>query len=244
MREVNCNSHVASAASFRSFRNPRSDLQLDSRIAFDSSGPVLRATWKPKAVHLAGERGVILGSRMAPSRRGYSGEAASHLTSKHAFRATPFHRREPAGSGDRGSSDHTVITFSHIASLCADHVFASTAEAGTDRCAVRIRLSASDDFTLRFTPELRWMCRNAMRGAGWSGLPDPALQAAPRPQRQSSRWGRAITFCIPIIRPGGRCHHPRRRAWHPRSLSGAPQVYPWSSTCTSTGADHGRLFRC
>ena len=163
MRKVNCNSHMAfglllfvvSAIHAQTFNSIPG-------IAFDSSGPVLRAHMESqKPFTVAGERGVILGQQDGTFEAWVLPvKLLSHLTIEARIQgySVPIDVNQQAAEIEV-HPDHTVITFSHIGFTVRQIMFSpSTAEAGTGPMVLfEFDCLHPTDFTLRFTPELRWM---------------------------------------------------------------------------------------
>ena len=151
-------------------------------IAFDSTGPVIRAhTESQKPFTVAGERGVILGQQDGTFEAWVLPvKLLSHLTieARIAGYSVPIDVNQQAAEIEV-HPDRTVITYSHIGFTVRQIMFSpSTGAAGPGDSGTKtgpIVLFQFDclhptDFTLRFTPELRWMWpeRNeGVPGAEW-----------------------------------------------------------------------------
>ncbi|MDR3751980.1 MAG: hypothetical protein P4K94_10885 [Terracidiphilus sp.] len=155
-------------------------------IAFDSSGPVLRANSEAqKPFTVAGERGVLLGQQDGAFEAWVLPvKLLSHLTIEARIEgySVPIDVNQQAAEIEV-HPDRTVITYSHIGFTVRQIMFSPNADPnqGTGAKTGPIVLFEFDclhptDFTLRFTPELRWMWpeRNeGVPGAEWvSGTAD------------------------------------------------------------------------
>ena len=131
-------------------------------IAFDSSGPVIRAhTEALKPFTVAGERGVLVGQQdgtfeawLLPMK------LLSHLTIEADIEGytVPIDVNQQS-SEIEVRADRTVITYAHIGFTVRQIMFSP---AGVPPGTGPVVLFQFDclhptDFTLRFTPELRWM---------------------------------------------------------------------------------------
>jgi len=151
-------------------------------IAFDSSGPVLRAhTESQKPLTVAGERGVILGQQDGTFEAWVLPvKLLSHLTieARIAGYSVPIDVNQQAAEIEV-HPDRTVITYSHIGFTVRQVMFSPSAvgagpvEPGAKTGPIvlfQFDCLHPTDFTLRFTPELKWMWpeRNeGVPGAEW-----------------------------------------------------------------------------
>jgi len=252
MRKVNCNSHMAfglllfvvSAIHAQTFNSIPG-------IAFDSSGPVLRAHMESqKPFTVAGERGVILGQQDGTFEAWVLPvKLLSHLTIEARIQgySVPIDVNQQAAEIEV-HPDRTVITFSHIGFTVRQIMFSpSTAEAGTGPMVLfEFDCLHPTDFTLRFTPELRWMWpeRNeGVPGVEWVAGPGTS-GGSEAPNDRSSSLGSgyyvlhsdypdlAGAVTIPGAAPGILAPYQER-----------PQVYPVEFNLHIDPArDHGRLF--
>jgi len=143
-------------------------------IAFDSTGPVIRAhTESQKPFTVAGERGVILGQQDGTFEAWVLPvKLLSHLTieARIAGYPVPIEVNQQAAEIEV-HPDRTVITYSHIGFTVRQIMFSPSAGAKTGPIVLfQFDCLHPTDFTLRFTPELRWMWpeRNeGVPGAEW-----------------------------------------------------------------------------
>ncbi len=131
-------------------------------IAFDSSGPVIRAhTEALKPFTVAGERGVLVGQQdgtfeawLLPMK------LLSHLTIEADIEGytVPIDVNQQSAEIEV-SADRTVITYAHIGFTVRQIMFSPPdAPAGTGPVVLfQFDCLHPTEFTLRFTPELRWM---------------------------------------------------------------------------------------
>ena len=131
-------------------------------IAFDNSGPVIRAhTEALKPFTVAGERGVLVGQQdgtfeawLLPAK------ILSHLT----IEADVEGYTVPIDVNQQSAEievrpDRTTITYAHIAFTVRQIMFSPAAAPAGAGPVVLFEFDClhPTDFTLRFTPELRWM---------------------------------------------------------------------------------------
>jgi len=152
-------------------------------IAFDSAGPVIRAhTESQKPFTVAGERGLILGQQDGTFEAWVLPvKLLSHLTieARIAGYPVPIDVNQQAAEMEV-HPDRTVITYSHIGFTVRQIMFSPSAgvsgpatDSGMKTGPVvlfQFDCLHPTDFTLRFTPELRWMWpeRNeGVPGAEW-----------------------------------------------------------------------------
>src|SRR5580658_5160693 len=151
-------------------------------LPFETAGPVIRAhaeSLKPFTV--AGERGVVLGQQDGTFEAWVLPvKLLSHLTIEAQVEgySVPIDVNEQAAEVEV-RPDRTVITYSHIAFTVRQIVFSpDEAAAGTGPVALfEFDCLRPTDFTLRFTPELRWMWpeRNeGVPGVEWVSEPGGA----------------------------------------------------------------------
>ena len=151
-------------------------------IAFDSAGPVLRAhSEAQKPFTVAGVHGVVLGQQDGTFEAWVLPvKLLSHLTIESRIEgySVPLDVNQQAAEIEV-RPDRTVITYSHIGFTVRQIMFSPNADPiqGTGAQTGPVVLFEFDclhptDFTLRFTPELRWMWpeRNeGVPGAEWVG---------------------------------------------------------------------------
>jgi len=151
-------------------------------IAFDGAGPVLRAhSEAQKPFTVAGERGVVLGQQDGTFEAWVLPvKLLSHLTIEARIEgySVPIDVNQQAAEIEV-RPDRTVITYSHIGFTVRQIMFSPNADPhqGAGAQTGPVVLFEFDclhptDFTLRFTPELRWMWpeRNeGVPGAEWVG---------------------------------------------------------------------------
>ena len=179
-------------------------------IAFDTSGPVIRAhTEALKPFTVAGERGVIVGQQdgtfeawLLPVK------LLSHLTIEADIEGytVPIDVNQQSAEIEV-RPDRTVITYAHIGFTVRQIMFSpADAPAGTGPVVLfEFDCLHPTDFTLRFTPELRWMWPERNEGV-------PGVEwVAPGAQRVRTR-GRILRAArrLSRLRRGG--HHARRAA--------------------------------
>jgi glycogen debranching enzyme len=206
-------------------------------FAFDSAGPVLRAhTESQKPFTVAGERGVILGQQDGTFEAWVLPvKLLSHLTieARIAGYSVPIDVNQQAAEIEV-HPDRTVITYSHIGFTVRQIMFSPSAGvAGTGPLVLfEFDCLHRTDFTLRFTPELRWMWpeRNeGVPGAEWvagSGMSGGYYVL------HSDYPDLAGALTIPGATPGILAPYQER-----------PQVHPVEFNLHIDPArDHGRLF--
>ncbi|MGA9668809.1 MAG: amylo-alpha-1,6-glucosidase [Terracidiphilus sp.] len=131
-------------------------------IAFDTGGPVLRAHAEAlKPFTVSGERGVILGQQDGTLEAWVLPvKLLSHLTIEARIQgySVPIDVNQQAAEIEV-RPDRTVITYSHIGFTVRQIMFSpDEAEKGTGPLVLfEFDCLHPTDFTLRFTPELRWM---------------------------------------------------------------------------------------
>jgi glycogen debranching enzyme len=152
-------------------------------FAFDSAGPVIRAhTESQKPFTVAGERGVILGQQDGTFEAWVLPvKLLSHLAIEARIEgySVPIDVNQQAAEIEV-HPDRTVITYSHIGFTVRQIMFSPSAgvadtggESGTKTGPMvlfEFGCLHPTDFTLRFTPELKWMWpeRNeGVPGAEW-----------------------------------------------------------------------------
>jgi len=224
---------------------PISDLQ------FESSGPVIRAhAESQKPFTVVGERGVILGQQDGEFEAWVLPiKLLSHLTIEARIQgySVPIDVNQQAAEIEV-RPDRTVITYSHIGFTVRQIMFSPNAGvAGTGPLVLfEFDCLHPTDFTLRFTPELRWMWpeRNeGVPGAEWVGGAGTAGgSGAPNDSSSSLASGYYIlhsdypdlagAVAIPGATPGILAPYQER-----------PQVYPVEFNLHIDPArDRGRLF--
>ncbi len=196
-------------------------------IAFDSSGPVIRAhTEALKPFTVAGERGVLVGQQdgtfeawLLPAK------ILSHLT----IEADVEGYTVPIDVNQQSAEievrpDRTTITYAHIAFTVRQIMFsAAGAPAGTGPVVLfEFDCLHPTDFTLRFTPELRWMWpeRNeGVPGVEWVARGPNAYEQAGGFYVLHSDYPRfAAAVTIPGARPGILAPYQERPQVHPVEL--------------------------
>jgi glycogen debranching enzyme len=232
-------------------------------ISFDNSGPVIRANAESeKPFTVAGERGVLVGQQdgtfeawLLPVK------LLSHLTIEAEIQGytVPIEVNRQAATVEV-RPDRTVITYSHIGFTVRQIMFSPNGvltersspvgNGGTSSGIGPVVLFEFDcvhptDFTLRFTPELRWMW--PARNAGVPGV-EWVAQTAKEPGPSSSVSGitsgghgyyvlhsdypdLAGAVTIPGAQPGILAPYQER-----------PQVHPVELKLHIDNRDHGRLF--
>ena len=161
MRRISCFTLILSAASL--LAQPHTPVfHSISSIPFDSSGPVIQAhTEALKPFTVAGERGVLVGQQdgtfeawLLPMK------LLSHLTIEAdvAGYTVPIDVNQQSAQIEV-RPDRTVITYAHIAFTVRQFMFSPAgAPPGTGPVVLfQFDCLHPTDFTLRFTPELRWM---------------------------------------------------------------------------------------
>jgi glycogen debranching enzyme len=212
-------------------------------IAFDAAGPVIRAhTESQKPFTVAGERGVILGQQDGTFEAWVLPvKLLSHLTieARIAGYSVPIDVNQQAAEIEV-RPDRTVITYSHMGFTVRQIMFSPsvgaggmTADAGTKTGPVvlfQFDCLHPTDFTLRFTPELRWMWpeRNeGVPGAEWVAGTSGGYYVL-----HSDYPDLAGAVTIPGATPGILAPYQER-----------PQVHPVELNLHIDPArDHGRLF--
>jgi glycogen debranching enzyme len=206
-------------------------------ISFDTAGPVIQAHVEPlKPFTVAGERGVVLGQQDGTFEAWVLPvKLLSHLTIEADVEgySVPIDVNQQAAEIEV-RPDRTVITYSHIAFTVRQIVFSpDEAAAGTGPVALfEFDCLRPTDFTLRFTPELRWMWpeRNeGVPGVEWVSEPGGADGYYVLHSDYPDLAG-AVT--IPGAQPGILAPYQER-----------PQVHPVELKLHIDPArDHGRLF--
>ena len=230
---------VASAAALAQPSEP--SFSSLSPIAFEASGPVIRAHVEPlKPITVAGERGVLVGQQdgtfeawLLPVK------VLSHLTIEANVEGytVPLDVNQQAAEIEV-RPDRTTITYSHLAFTVRQIMFSpDDAPPGTGPVVLfEFDCLHPTEFTFRFTPELRWMWpeRN-------EGVPS-AEWVAPGPNAYERAGGFyvlhsdypdfAAAVTIPGARPGILAPYQERPQVHPVELK--LQIDPVR--------DHGKLF--
>ncbi|MGD0628440.1 MAG: hypothetical protein ABR987_03765 [Terracidiphilus sp.] len=131
-------------------------------IPFDTAGPVIHAHAEPlKPFTVAGERGVILGQQDGTFEAWVLPvKLLSHLTIEASVEgySVPIDVNQQSAEIEV-RPDRTVITYAHVAFTVRQIVFSpDDANPGTGPVVLfEFDCLHPTDFTLRFTPELRWM---------------------------------------------------------------------------------------
>ena len=210
-------------------------------IPFDTTGPVIQAHAEPlKPFTVAGEHGVVLGQQDGTFEAwALPVKLLSHLTIEASVEgySVPIDVNQQAAQIEV-RPDRTVITYSHIAFTVRQIMFSP--DESPDGAAAQtgpIVLYEFDclhptDFTLRFTPELRWMWpeRNeGVPGAEWVSGPGNSGGFYVLHSDYPDLAG-AVT--IPGAKPGILAPYQER-----------PQVHPVELKLHfDPSRDHGRLF--
>jgi glycogen debranching enzyme len=225
-------------------------------IAFDTSGPVIRAhaeTEKPFTV--AGERAVVLGQQNGVFEAWpLPVKLLSHMTIEAEIEGytVPIDVNQQAAEIEV-RPDRTIITYSHIGFTVRQIMFsASSVAAGTGPIVLyEFDCVHPTEFTFRFTPELRWMWpeRNeGVPGMEWVAGPAAApnakepgpsgsISGVPLPNHgyyvmHADYPDLAGAVTIPGAQPGVLAPYQER-----------PQVHPVELRLHIDPArDHGRLF--
>ena len=151
-------------------------------IAFDTSGPVIRAhTESEKPFTVAGEHGVVLGQQNGMFEAWVLPvKLLSHLTIEADIEGytVPIDVNQQAAQVEV-RPDRTVITYSHIGFTVRQIMFSpNDAPAGTGPIVLfEFDCLHPTEFIFRFTPELRWMWpeRNeGVPGVEWVAGPNAA----------------------------------------------------------------------
>jgi glycogen debranching enzyme len=212
-------------------------------IPFSTAGPVLQAHTEPlKPFTVAGERGVILGQQDGTFEAwALPVKLLSHFTIEAQVEgySVPIDVNQQAAQIEV-RPDRTILTYSHIAFTVRQIMFSpDEAPAGAGAQTGPIVLFEFDclhptDFTLRFTPELRWMWpeRN-------EGVPEAEWVTGPANSGGSGFYvlhsdypDLAGAVAIPGAKPGILAPYQER-----------PQVHPVELKLHIDPArDHGRLF--
>jgi len=206
-------------------------------LPFDTAGPVIQAHVEPlKPFTVAGERGVVLGQQDGTFEAWVLPvKLLSHLTIEAEVEgySVPIEVNQQAAEIEV-SPDRTVITYAHIAFTVRQIIFSpDEATAGTGPMVLfEFDCLHPTDFTLRFTPELRWMWperSEGVPGAEWVKSPGGAGGYYVLHSDYPDLAG-AVT--IPGAQPGILAPYQER-----------PQVHPVELKLHIDPArDHGRLF--
>ncbi len=219
-------------------------------ISFDTSGPVIRAHAEAqKPFTVAGERGVLVGQQdgtfeawLLPVK------VLSHLTIEADIEGytVPINVNEQVGEIEV-RPDRTVITYAHIGFTVRQIMFSPADAAPGTGPVVLFEFDClhPTDFTLRFTPDLRWMWPE--RNEGTPGVewvaPAPTLGSNASTPGEPDRPGGfyvlhadypdlAAAITMPGGRPGILAPYQERPQDHPVELK--LHIDP--------ARDHGRLF--
>jgi glycogen debranching enzyme len=196
-------------------------------IAFDSSGPVIHAhTEALKPFTVAGERGVVVGQQdgtfeawLLPMK------LLSHLTMEADVEGytVPIDVNQQSAEIEV-RADRTVITYAHIGFTLRQIMFSpADAPAGTGPVVLfEFDCVHPTDFTLRFTPELRWMWpeRNeGVPGVEWvAPAPDAHERAGGFYVLHADYPDFAAAVTMPGARPGILAPYQERPQVHPVEL--------------------------
>jgi glycogen debranching enzyme len=143
-------------------QTPNPPLNSIPSIAFSTSGPVIQAHAEPqKPFTVAGERGVVLGQQDGSFEAWVLPvKLLSHLSieAEVAGYSVPVDVNQQAAEIEV-HPDRTVLTYSHIGFTVRQIMFSpNDASPGTGPIVLfEFDCLHPTDFTLRFTPELRWM---------------------------------------------------------------------------------------
>jgi glycogen debranching enzyme len=206
-------------------------------LLFDTSGPVIRAhTEALQPFTVAGERGVVLGQQDGTFEAWVLPvKLLSHLTIEASVEGYPVPIDVNAQSAEiEVRPDRTVITYAHVAFTVRQIMFSpDESNPGTGPVVLfEFDCLHPTDFTLRFTPELRWMWpeRNeGVPGAEWvNGSGDTGGYYV----LHSDYPDLAGAVTIPGAQPGILAPYQER-----------PQVHPVELKLHIDPArDHGRLY--
>jgi glycogen debranching enzyme len=241
MRRLLCPFMLVAAAAALLSQSPGPIYNPLPPIAFDASGPVIGAhTEALKPFTVAGERGVLVGQQdgtfeawLLPVK------VLSHLTIEAEVEGytVPIDVNQQSAEIEV-RPDRTVITYAHIGFTVRQIMFSpANAPAGTGPVVLfEFDCLHPTDFTLRFTPELRWMWPERNEGV-------PSVEwVAPAPNAYEHAGGFyvlhsdypdfAAAVAIPGTRPGILAPYQER-----------PQVHPVEFKLHIDPArDHDRLF--
>lgn len=165
---------------------PAPQFQPVSSVAFNTTGPVIRAhTEALKPFTVAGERGVVLGQQDGTFEAWVLPvKVLSHLTIEANIEGytVPIDVNQQSAEIEV-RPDRTVITYSHIGFTVRQIMFSPNQPiAGASAETGPVVLFQFDclhptDFTFRFTPELRWMWPERSEGTpGVEWVAGPALR--------------------------------------------------------------------
>jgi hypothetical protein len=206
-------------------------------IPFETSGPVIRAHAEGlKPFTVAGERGVVLGQQDGTFEAWVLPvKLLSHLTIEANVEgySVPIDVNAQAAEVEV-RPDRTVITYAHVAFTVRQIMFSpDEASAGTGPMVLfEFDCLHPTDFTLRFTPELRWMWPERNEGvpsAEWVTGPGGAGGYYVLHSDYPDLAG-AVT--IPGAQPGILAPYQERQQVHPVELK--LHIDP--------SRDHGRLY--
>ena len=229
---------LLTAISAASAQTPPPTLSPIAPIAFDTSGPVLRAPTDPfKPFTVAGEHGVLVGQQDGVFE---SWILPVKLISHFTIEADVAGYGVPIDVNQQSAADRSPPRPHHHHLLAPrlhrppDHVLPIQR---TDRHRprpnrphrpLRIRLPPSHRLHLPLHTRTQVDVARTQRR---HPRPRMGLSRSPR----SGRCQRLLRAPHRLPQPRRRSHHPRRRARHPRSLSGAPpDSIPSNSSSTST----------
>jgi glycogen debranching enzyme len=206
-------------------------------IQFDSAGPVIRAHSEPlKPFTVAGERGVVLGQQDGTFEAWVLPvKLLSHLAIEAEVEgySVPIDVNQQAAEIEV-RPDRTVITYSHTAFTVRQIMFSpDEATAGTGPVVLfEFDCLHPTDFTLRFTPEMRWMWPERNEGVPSAEWVSGAGGAGGYYALHSDYPDLAGAVTIPGALPGILAPYQER-----------PQVHPVELKLHIDPArDHGRLF--
>ena len=216
---------LLTAISAASAQTPPPTLSPIAPIAFDTSGPVLRAPTDPfKPFTVAGEHGVLVGQQNGVFE---SWILPVKLISHFTIEADVAGYGVPIDLNQQSAAievrpDRTIITYSHPAFTVRQIMFSpSNAPTGNrprpnrPHRPLRIRLPPSHRLHLPLHTRTQVDVARTQRR---HPRPRMGLSRSPR----SGRCQRLLCAPHRLPQPRRRSHHPRRRARHPGSLSGAP----------------------
>jgi glycogen debranching enzyme len=198
-----------------------------SPVAFDATGPVIRAHAEPlKPFTVAGERGVLVGQQdgtfeawLLPVK------VMSHLTLEADVDGytVPIDVNQQAAEIEV-RPDRTIITYAHIAFTVRQIMFSpADAPAGTGPVVLfEFDCLHPTQFTFRFTPELRWMWPERNEGVPSADWVAPGPNAYERAGGfyvlHSDYPDFAAAITIPGARPGILAPYQERPQVHPVEL--------------------------
>lgn len=208
-------------------QTPNLDFSPIPAIPFDEALPVIRAHAEPqKPFTVAGERGVILGQQDGAFEAWVLPlKLLSHLTIQAEIEGytVPIDVNQEAAEIEV-RPDRTIITYAHIGFTVRQIMFSpQDAPAGTGPIVLfEFDCLHPTNFTLRFTPELRWMWPERNEGVPsveWVAPPPNAAEKAGGFYILHSDYpDLAAAVTIPGARPGILAPYQERPQVHPVEL--------------------------